>query len=99
MAQRLASAQAEVAAQKTAITGLASERDAVERECRDLAGRLEAARAELNHWQREQEQIQRQLAPPPSVIVDITNTTEQQKTLRASLKVSVFCYNARANHI
>ncbi|KAM7542219.1 hypothetical protein Aperf_G00000019478 [Anoplocephala perfoliata] len=87
LSQRLASAQAEVAAQKAAITGLAGERDTVERECQDLAGRLEAARAEINHWQREQEQIQRQLAPPPSVVVDITNTTEQQKTLRASLKV------------
>lgn len=80
-------AQTEVNAQKTAITGLAGERDVVEKECRDLAERLEAAKAELNRWQREQEQIQRQLAPPPSVVVDITNTTEQQKTLRSNLKV------------
>lgn len=83
--------QGEVNAQKTAITGLASERDAVERECRDLIQRLEAAKVELNRWQQEQEQIQRQLAPPPSVVVDITNTTEQQKTLRANLKVNSYC--------
>ncbi|VUZ43764.1 unnamed protein product [Hymenolepis diminuta] len=86
LAQRLVQAQTEVNAQKTAITGLAGERDVVERECRDLAERLEAAKAELNRWQREQEQIQRQLAPPPSIVVDITNTSEQQKTLRSNLK-------------
>nr|CDS29764.1 intersectin 2 [Hymenolepis microstoma] len=86
LAQRLAQAQAEVNAKKAVITGLAGERGVVERECKDLAERLEAAKAELNRWQREQDQIQRQLAPPPSVVVDITNTTEQQKTLRSNLK-------------
>ncbi|KAH9280196.1 Intersectin-2 [Echinococcus granulosus] len=83
---RVTAAQAEVEAQKTAILDLAAQRDTVERECRDLAEHVEAARAELHRWQREDEQLQRQLAPPPSVAVDITNTTEQQKTLRASLK-------------
>ncbi|VDO08246.1 unnamed protein product [Rodentolepis nana] len=86
LAQHLAQAQAEVNAKKAVITGLAGERVVVERECKDLAERLEAAKEELNRWQKEQEQIQRQLAPPPTVVVDITNTTEQQKTLRSNLK-------------
>eukprot|EP00108_Taenia_solium_P008558 TsM_000739000 transcript=TsM_000739000 gene=TsM_000739000 len=84
---RVTAAQAEVEAQKAAILELATQRDTVERECRDLTEHVEAARAELHRWRREDEQLQRQLVPPPSVVVDITNTTEQQKTLRASLKV------------
>ncbi|KAL5108156.1 Intersectin-1 [Taenia crassiceps] len=83
---RVTAVQAEVEAQKAAILELATQRDAVERECRDLTEHMEAARAELHRWQREDEQLQRQLVPPPSVVVDITNTAEQQKTLRASLK-------------
>uniref|UniRef100_A0A0R3VUX9 Intersectin-1 n=1 Tax=Taenia asiatica TaxID=60517 RepID=A0A0R3VUX9_TAEAS len=83
---RVTAAQAEVEAQKAAILELATQRDTVERECRDLTEHVEAGRAELHRWRREDEQLQRQLVPPPSVVVDITNTTEQQKTLRASLK-------------
>ncbi|VDM19019.1 unnamed protein product [Hydatigera taeniaeformis] len=82
----ITSSQAEVEAQKAAILELAKQRDTVERDCRDLTEHVEAARAELHRWQREDEQLQLQLVPPPSVAVDISNTTEQQKTLRASLK-------------
>ena len=85
---RLTTAQAEVESQKAAITELAGQRDIVERECRALTEQTEAARAELHRWEREEEQLQRQLSPPPSVVVDITNTSEQQKVLRASLKVN-----------
>ncbi|VDD83477.1 unnamed protein product [Mesocestoides corti] len=75
-------AQAEVDAHKLAIRELAGRRDAVERECRDLTEHVEAAKAELHRWQREYEQLQRQVATS----VGINYTSEQQKTLRANLK-------------
>lgn len=76
---RLNVAQTEVDSHKTSINEMRSKRDAYERDIRDMTEQVEAAKAELTHWQREKEQLSLRMAAG----VDMNPVMEQYKTLQS----------------
>ncbi|CAH8670863.1 unnamed protein product [Schistosoma haematobium] len=76
---RLTVAQTEVDSHKTSINEMRSKRDAYERDIRDMTEQVEAAKAELTHWQREKEQLGLRMAAG----VDMNPVMEQYKTLQS----------------
>lgn len=82
---RLTVAQTEVDSHKTSINEMRSKRDAYERDIRDMTEQVEAAKAELTHWQREKEQLSLRMAAG----VDMNPVMEQYKTLQSMREVSL----------
>ncbi|CAH8575904.1 unnamed protein product [Schistosoma turkestanicum] len=76
---RLTVAQTEVDSHKTSINEMRSKRDAYERDIREMTEQMEAAKAELTHWQREKEQLSLRMAAG----VDMNPVMEQYKTLQS----------------
>ncbi|TNN18632.1 Intersectin-1 [Schistosoma japonicum] len=76
---RLVIAQTEVNSHKTSINEMRSKRDSYERDIRDMTEQMEAAKAELTHWQREKEQLSLRMAAG----VDMNPVMEQYKTLQS----------------
>ncbi|CAH8871195.1 unnamed protein product [Trichobilharzia szidati] len=76
---RLTVAQTEVDSHKTVINEMRGKRDAYERDIRDMTEQMEAAKAELTHWQREKEQLSLRMAAG----VDMNPVMEQYKTLQS----------------
>ncbi|CAH8645547.1 unnamed protein product [Heterobilharzia americana] len=76
---RLTLAQTEVDSHKTAINEMRGKRDAYERDIREMTEQMEAAKAELAHWQREKEQLSLRMTAG----VDMNPVMEQYKTLQS----------------
>ncbi|VDP74979.1 unnamed protein product [Schistosoma mattheei] len=85
---RLTVAQTEVDSHKTSINEMRSKRDAYERDIRDMTEQVEAAKAELTHWQREKEQLSLRMAAG----VDMNPVMEQYKTLQSMREVSLVAH-------